>query len=421
MGGDYLQTLERLGVALALGLLIGMERGWERRDMPEGSRVAGFRTFGIITLLGAVTTLLSPDSMLPFTAAFVVLGMAMALGYWRESSRWADISLTTTITALLALGLGALAGKGEFVVATSTAVVVTLLLGFKPELHHLLQRIEREELLATLRLLLISVVILPILPDRGFGPWQAVNPYRLWWLVVLVAALSYAGYFGIKLLGRERGVLVSSVLGGLVSSTAVTLNLSRLARDKPRQQVLLASGVTIASATMFPRILVMAAVVAPELVISLAFPLIAAAVISFALGAWQVWRIDDRAIDTDGQLEPRNPLSLQFAIEFGALLALIMLMAHGFGAWLGGGGLLAVGAISGLADVDAITVSTASMFHTGHAALAPAVGAILIAAAVNTVVKAGLTAAIGGLRMGLCVTLPLLAALAAGAAAWWLF
>src|SRR5579885_2170146 len=351
MGGDYLQALERLGVALALGLLIGMERGWERRDMPEGSRVAGFRTFGIITLLGAVTTLLSPDSMLPFTAAFVVLGMAMALGYWRESSRWADISLTTTITALLALGLGALAGKGEFVVATSTAVVVTLLLGFQPEHHLLLQRIEREELLATLRLLLISVVILPILPYHGFGPWQAVNPYRLWWLVVLVAALSYAGYFGIKLLGRERGVMVSSVLGGLASSTAVAVNLSRLGHNKPAQQALLASGVTIASAG----------------------PLLAAALAAFALGGWQVWRLSDRSIDSGEQLELRNPLSLRFAIEFGALLALIMLMARGFAIWLGGRGLLVVGAISGLADVDAITVSTASMYHAGHAAL-PAAG-----------------------------------------------
>jgi uncharacterized membrane protein (DUF4010 family) len=421
MGGDYLQALERLGVALALGLLIGMERGWERRDMPEGSRVAGFRTFGIITLLGAVTTLLSPDSMLPFTAAFVVLGMAMALGYWRESSRWADISLTTTITALLALGLGALAGKGEFVVATSTAVVVTLLLGFKPELHHLLQRIEREELLATLRLLLISVVILPILPDHGFGPWQAVNPYRLWWLVVLVAALSYAGYFGIKLLGRERGVMVSSVLGGLASSTAVAVNLSRLGHNKPAQQALLASGVTIASATMFPRILVMAAVVAPDLAIALAGPLLAAALAAFALGGWQVWRLSDRSIDSGEQLELRNPLSLRFAIEFGALLALIMLMARGFAIWLGGRGLLVVGAISGLADVDAITVSTASMYHAGHAALPAAGGAILIAAAVNTVVKAVLAGAVGGLRMGLYVSGSLVAALAAGAAAWWLF
>jgi uncharacterized membrane protein (DUF4010 family) len=419
MAGDYLAALERLGVALALGLLIGLERGWESRELPEGSRVAGFRTFAIISLLGAVITLLSPDSLVPFAAGLLALGAAGALGYWRESEHQ-HIGLTTEIAALLTFGLGALAGKGEFIVASSTAVIVAILLGFKPELHRFLQRIEREELLATLRLLLISVVILPILPNRGFGPWQAVNPYRLWWLVVLVAGLSYVGYFGIKLLGRERGVLVSGLLGGLVSSTAVAVNFSRLARDKPRNQALLASGVIVASATMFPRMLVMVAVVAPDLALSLFAPLLAAAIVPFAFGAWYVWRGSHQALDADEKLEPRNPLSLSSAIEFGLLLAVIMLMARAFGAWLGDRGLLAIGAISGLADVDAITVSVSSMFHAGQTAAAVATAAILTAAAVNTVVKAALVAAIGGARMGFYVALPLLAALAAGAAAWWL-
>jgi len=420
MAGDYLQALGRLGVALAVGLLIGLERGWEGRELPEGARVAGFRTFAIISLLGAVTTLLSADSLIPFAAGFLVLGGVVALGYWRESASQ-HIGLTSDVAALLTFGLGALAGRGEFIVASSTAVVVTILLGFKPELHHFVARIEREELLATLQLLLISLVILPILPDRGLGPWHAINPFRLWWLVVLVAGLSYVGYFGIKLLGTQRGIAVSGLLGGLVSSTAVTVNFSRLARDHGGSETPLAAGVVIASAVMFPRILAMAAAVSPDVALSLLWPLVVAGVVSFAGGAWYVWRSADQSENRVEHPEPRNPLSLRFAIEFGALLAVIMLTARGFEVWLGSGGLVAIGAISGLADVDAITVSVASMAHSGQINLAVATAPILAAAAVNTVVKAILVFIISGARMGLYVSGPLLVALAAGAAAWWIY
>ncbi len=419
MAQDNLHALGRLGVALALGLLIGLERGWESRELPEGARSAGLRTFAIISLLGAVIAVLAPDATVLLAAGFIAMAAPVALGYWRESQD-RHIGITTEITALLTFALGALAGRGELVAASSAAVVVALLLGFKPELHHLVARIEREELLATLRLLLISVVILPILPNRGYGPWHAIDPYRLWWLVVLVAGISYLGYFGIKLLGRERGIPLSGLLGGMVSSTAVSVNFSRLAVEKSGSRDLLACGIVIASATMFPRMLAMAAVVAPDLAVSLIAPMLAAGAVAFALAAWQLWRGSNQDLGAHQQLDPRNPFNLRFAIEFGLLLAAIMVMARGFRAWLGSGGLVAVGAISGLADVDAITVSVGSMFHAGQTGIVAAQGAILAAAAVNTVVKAVLTAAIGGLRMGLYVAVPLLAALAAGAAAWWL-
>ena len=264
MYAENLDTLERLGVALALGLLIGLERGWERRELPEGERVAGFRTFGLISLLGGVTTVLLPDSRPAlFGSMIAVLGVVVALGYWRESERSKDLSLTTTVAELLTFALGALAGAGNLIAAAATAVVATLVLGFKPEMHELLERIERPELLATLRLLLISVVLLPILPDRGFGPWSAVNPYSIWWMVVMVAAISYVGYFGIRLLGSERGLLITGLFGGLVSSTAVTASFARLGKDQSREgQELVAAGIVLASATMFPRMLVMTTVVA---------------------------------------------------------------------------------------------------------------------------------------------------------------
>lgn len=155
-----MEILRRLGVALALGLLIGLERGWEQRELAEGQRVAGFRTFGVVSLLGGVGAVLTPDSpALVLAAVFIALGLIAAAGYWRASADRKDLSATTVVTMLLTVGLGALAGRGELTAAASAAVLVTLLLGFKPELHSFVQHIERQELLATLRLLLISLVL----------------------------------------------------------------------------------------------------------------------------------------------------------------------------------------------------------------------------------------------------------------------
>src|SRR5579859_2201266 len=241
--------LERLGVALAIGLLIGLERGWERRDRPEGSRTAGFRTFGLIGLLGGITAIVGGDSrVLLLGAVGMALGAALVAGYWRETAHEPDISLTSTIAGLVTLGLGAIAGAGDLTTASAVAVVVTVPLGFKPELHELLRRIDRAELLATLRLLLISLVMLPILPNRDYGPWHAFNPYRIWWMVVLVAGISYVGYFATRLFGKQRGVLLAGVFGGLASSTAVAVAFARREERAPAEVNLTSAGIVIASA-----------------------------------------------------------------------------------------------------------------------------------------------------------------------------
>jgi len=422
MSVDNVTILGRLAVALALGLLIGLERGWELRELPEGQRIAGLRTFGLISLLGGLTVLLAARPQgLYLAAVVVVLGALVALGYWRESVSGEYISLTTTIAALIAFGLGALAGTGQLTVAASTAVVVTLLLGFKPELHHLIQGIERQELLATLRLLLISVVLLPILPDKGLGPWQALNPYKLWWMVVMVAAISYVGYFGIKLLGSERGVLATGLLGGLASSTAVAVTLAHRGKDEPEMQDLLAAGVVIASATMFPRMIVLCFAILPALAQQLLWPLLSAGVVGFLAAAWYAWRGSRGKLSQGGEeLKTTNPLELTMALKFGALLAVIMVLAHALRAWMGDSGLYALGAVSGLIDVDAITLSVASIAKHGETTVAIAAAVLLVPAAVNTAVKAALVTAICGARMGLRVTVALLASLLAGAFGLWM-
>lgn len=404
-------------MALALGLLIGLERGWERRDAPEGHRAAGFRTFGLIGLLGGVSSL--PIAGLPHWLAPVMLaGLALtvAVGYWRSSEEGSDISMTSAVAALLTFVLGGIAGTGELTVAAASAVVVTILLGFKPELHRFLQQIAREELEATLRLLLISVVVLPILPNRGFGPWQALNPYRIWWIVVLVAAISYVGYFAHRIIGLRGGVIATALFGGLASSTAATVILSREATDERAATNLFAAAIIAACGIMFPRLLLFAAIVAPGLAIPLAIPFITAALVSLALAAVVWWVHQDHTINLEEAAEFRNPLDLRAALEFGAFFTIVMFVAQAAQQTTGARGLCLVAALSGLVDAAPITLSVASLWSEGQVAPTIAVGAIAIAAAVNTMVKSALAATLGSGRLGIRVGGSLLIALAAGAA-----
>jgi uncharacterized membrane protein (DUF4010 family) len=416
------QLLGRFAIALALGLLLGLERGWEYRQLPEGGRVAGIRTFGLVSLLGAVAVQFDqPTHELFLSASIIGVALLMGLGFWRESEIEKDVSVTTGIAALLAFGLGAMAGAGRLAVAASATIVITLILGFRTELHRLVFHIEHQELTATLRLLLISVVMLPVLPNRGFGPWTSFNPYQIWWMVVMIAALSYVGYFAIKLLGEHRGVLVTGLLGGMMSSTAVTLTLAPAAKESDQMQEIVAAAVISASAIMFPRMLVIAVIVAPRLVESLALPLVAATVTSLAGASWFAWQSRQVVLSNSRQeLATRNPLDLWFASKFGLLLALIMILSRAAKGLLGNRGLLALSGISGLVDVDAITLSVSSMFNQGQMKSSVAAIAILLSAAVNTLVKPSLMMVIAGVRASIRVWLVLLAALAAGWLAYWL-
>lgn len=183
-----------LGIALAIGLLIGMERGWKSRGLEEGQRIAGIRTFGLIGLAGGTSALLARELGWPVVAAGLISTAGlMIVAYGLKRQEGEDMGITTNVAAVLAFLLGALAVEGDHSLAAAAAVVTALLLGFKPVLHHWLQRLQPEELYATLKLLLISVVLLPILPDRGFGPWEALNPYRIWLMVVMITGISFAG------------------------------------------------------------------------------------------------------------------------------------------------------------------------------------------------------------------------------------
>jgi uncharacterized membrane protein (DUF4010 family) len=410
-------TIFGLALALALGLLIGVERGWQTRAAAEGSRVAGIRTFGLIGLLGGLWEILAGEALeIIFGFAFLAFVILMAVAYVTEARATQSYGVTTIVAALITFVLGALAVRGQHGIAATGAVVTTVLLSAKPILHKWVEQIEAAELTAALKLLLVSVVILPVLPDRGFGPWQALNPYQIWWLVVLMAGLSFAAYCAMKIAGAERGILLTGFLGGLVSSTAVSVQLARWARNAEWPHIF-AAGILVAGATMFIRMLLVVAIVAPSLLQPLAIPLAAMAIAAFA--AATLFALHKRATTPLERFKLDNPVELTQALQFGALLTTIVFLTKWVQAVFGETGLYPLAAVSGLADVDAITISLARLASHDEIAVASACRAIVLAAAVNTGAKATLALFFGGPKLGLRVAWPLVLVLLVGAMAVW--
>ncbi len=410
-----MELFQNLALALALGLLIGTERGWHKRAGPEGSRIAGIRTFALIGLLGALAALLAREtSWLLLAGLFVALAALLIVAHAQAARAGHDYGLTTVTAALIAFAVGALVMLGYAAPAAAAAVVTTLLLQLKPVLHRWLERLEERDLLAALKLLVISVVLLPILPNRGFGPQEALNPFEIWWMVVLIAGISFAGYVAVRATGAKRGLLLTGLFGGLVSSTAVTVNFARFVRDNAALRRLLAAGVVLAAVTMFPRMLLEVAVVNPALLPLLAAPLGAMTAVGAGAG-FLLWRRRPRGAKP-AAMQFRNPLELATAIQFGALLAAVMLGVNLLRAAFGDPGVYFIAAISALGDVDAVTLSVARLAQ-GELANDVAARAIVLAALVNTAVKGVLAAMLSRGALAREVGRAFAAVMVAGAAA----
>lgn len=402
----------RLALALGIGLVIGIERGWHSRDQSGGLRVAGVRTYALTGLLGGVWGVLSTiigEVVLGF--AFLGFTLLVLLAYRTTAKRGKDYGLTSEVAALLVFALGAYAVLGDMTIAGSTGVALVALLNVKRRLHTWIQNINRLELDGAILLLVITVVVLPVLPNQGFGPGGVLNPFKMWLMVVFISALSFVGYIAIRKLGTSLGTLTTSLLGGLASSTAVTLSLARMGQKSPRMAPILAAGIGVSSAVMFLRVLLVVGTFNPVLIPTLAWPLCLMSGVS-ALGAGLLhWR--HRAINTDAQPELPNPSDLGTAIQFGLLLGAVALMAHYAKAWIGDAGIYAVAAASGLADVDAVTLNMAQLAGN-ELSLAAASNAIIIAVAVNTAVKFVIVWAIAGPALGIRLAVLSGAALIAG-------
>jgi uncharacterized membrane protein (DUF4010 family) len=391
-----------LVVALAIGLLIGLEREWRKQDEAgEASRRIGIRTFGIFGLMGGLAGSLQA-AFGPWLAPATLIALTLLLVADRRSEGGSGFGalaedMTTLVAAITTVLLGLLAATGAVELAVAAAVVVVALLYMKRTLHGAVGRLTETELKATVRFLVISLVVLPILPNQDFGPYRFFNPRDTWLLVVLISALSFIGYFAIRYLGAALGCIATGLFGGLVSSTATTITFAKLAGDQPAQGRMLATGVVIANAVMAARILVVAGLLAPGLALALALPM--GFFMLTALGmVVLMWRSGEKAGagSVGGEsLGLDNPFELRQAIKFALLLAAIGLAEKFLSDQFGTSGLLVLAAIAGLADVDAITISVARSAGSG-AALAPLVAAVLIAAGSNTVVKGAIAARSGG-------------------------
>lgn len=400
----------RLAIALAIGLLVGVERGWKERDEPEGGRTAGVRTFSLIGLLGGIAALLSvTHGPLILAVAFIAVTTAMGSFEILNARAEGTVDATPLIAQLLVFALGAAAGLGYIQLAGATAVAVAIILAFKESLHGWLEKITFKELSAGLVLAAMTVIVLPLLPAEPIDPWNAVNLRDTWLLTLLIAAISFAGYAAMRIIGPKHGPLVAGLAGGLVSSTAAVLSFSRLAKDQT-DPAPLAAGAVAAGAVMFVRVGVVAAALRPEIAIP-----VAAAVVPAAVAAAVAVVVLLRRAKPGKAAEippPRNPLSLRTAFVFAALLTGISLAAAWLNDTIGAAGTLALAAVAGLADVDAITLS---MTQSARTAAETAVLAILIAAAVNTVVKSVLAWMAGGRAMGATISIASAASLAAAA------
>ena len=404
-------TFLQFAVALGLGLLVGLQR---ERVEPS---VAGIRTFALITLFGAVAARLGGVfggwvvvAGLLVSAAFVVTGSLM-----RAEK---DPGTTTEFTAVLMYAVGVWVVVGSMTVAVVLTGVIALLLHLREPLHQFAGRMGEKDIRAIMQLVLIALVILPLLPDATFGPYDVLNPYQIWWMVVLIVGLSLLAYVAYKLLGARKGAAFAGALGGMVSSTAITVSWARRSREHPEGSRLAALVVMIASAVVFARVLVEIAVVAHGSFTVLAPPITAMLGVAAVLSA-VVWLADRR--EEAEPPEPSNPAELKSAILFGLIYAAVILAVAFAKQHFGKAGLYAVAGISGLTDVDALTLSTARLVDSGGLDSATGWRAILLATLVNLVFKAGIVAVLGSRRMLGRVALLFGAAVAGGGVIFWLW
>ncbi|MFB6165346.1 MAG: MgtC/SapB family protein [Haloarculaceae archaeon] len=387
-----LSLVVRVGSALGIGALIGIER--ERSE--SAGAFAGSRTLPLLALLGALTQAFFP-AILPVVAA--VVGLLVAVAYATKVLIRGDTGLTTTVATLLSFVYGAMTthSAAAFTLAVVLGVVTATLLAAKGSVHAFANALDRDELFATLKFLIVSLVVLPLLPDRELSVLLGLNPRFVWLMVVFVSGISLAAYLLAQYLGPGRSIALVGVLGGLVSSTATTTSMAQRSAADSDLWLIAGFAVVAASTTMFPRALFGIAVVNPSLAPAVALPLGAMTLVGAVIAAallWQFFAGESLALDLE------NPFRLRPALLFGALFAVILVLSGQVGTRFGPAGVYATAFVSGLADVDAITLSLSSLAGEGTVAQSTAATGIVVAAIANTLVKAAIAWAFGSPRLG---------------------
>jgi uncharacterized membrane protein (DUF4010 family) len=390
---DPLLLALRFAASLGLGVLIGLER--ERTQRPEGG-FAGVRTFGLISLSGGMAAYLDASLGRPWLALALFVALAgLVVASAVMTARLGDVGITTEVSALLAFLLGFLCVSGQVTLAAGLAVASGGVLALKAWLHALARRIDTADVEATLKFAIVTVIILPLVPDHNYGPapLDVINPYKIWWMVVLISGLNFASYLLVKIVGAEHGIGLTGLLGGLMSSTAVTLGFAQRSRTQPEQAPALALGILLAWTVMFFRVVLLAAVVERRLLAELGLGMGLLGLLSLAIVL--VLRRRQRAGARAEVSAGSNPFELGEAIRFGLLFGVVTFVAKAAQVWLGDAGLYLAGAVAGLTDVDAIALSMAQLAQREPASVQVAARTVLIAVLANTAVKGGLAAFAG--------------------------
>ncbi|HSF17589.1 MAG TPA: MgtC/SapB family protein [Vicinamibacteria bacterium] len=391
------ELLYRFGTAAAIGLLVGLQREFAYVDQEESTLAAGVRTFALLGLTGCTGALLADELGSPWglVAPIFLVGALVVVAYLITAKR-GDVGMTTEIAAIVTLLAGALCYFDREELAVALGVVVTLLLSFKLEIHQFTRRLTREDIIAIVKFGVITAIVLPVLPRTGLGepPFDVLNPHRIWLMVVLISGLSFLGYVVMKLMESEHGIALTGFLGGLASSTAVTLTFSQRSQHESGLSRIFGIAVLIAWVTMFVRVVVEVAVVNRILLDSLWIPMFLAA-LSGALYCVFLAR-SKGGEHADHNVDFSNPFELGPAIRFGALYGLILLVSRIAQIHFGHEGIYISSVIAGFTDVDAITLSMAEL-SLREGGLDPAVAsrAITLAAMANTGVKAGIVLVTG--------------------------
>ncbi len=385
--------IETFLTAIGIGLLIGLER--ER--VPSAR--AGLRTFGLVALLGALAGLLSQhlQSIAPFAVGMAVIGAMIIAAYVRHPDP-NDPGTTSVAALMVCYCLGTAVWLGYAKIAVMLAVGTTVLLYFKTQLRGIATRLGPRDWISILQFSVLSLVILPILPNEEFGPYGALNPYQIWWMVVLISGVSLAGYAALQLVGAKHGAAFVGIFGGLASSTATTMVYARNARASEGLSSMAALVIVLANLVMVVRVTVVAAVVAPGVLPAL-FHVVIPALSLGAIALLMSWR----QLSNGGHAvlpETSNPTELRTALGFGALYAVVLFCAAWLSDYAGTRGLYVLAIVTGFTDIDAIALSSLRLFALDKLALEPAAIAIGLGMIANLSFKAGMAAVIGGQSLG---------------------
>ncbi|MCA9173656.1 MAG: MgtC/SapB family protein [Planctomycetales bacterium] len=381
-----------LAVALGLGLLVGMQR--QRQE----SEIAGIRTFPFVTLLGAINAQLDTANARWLTSAGLLsVAFLLFMGNQAKLKRGAHAAgMTTEAAALLMYSVGAMLGAGFLGPAIAIGGACVVLLQWKEPLHGFARRLGERDFRAIMNIVLIALVILPVLPDRTYGPFHVLNPYRIWMMVVLIAFISLMAYVAFKVLGARVGAVLGGVLGGLISSTATTVSHARQTKTNPGAAAVAALVILIASTVVNARVMLEISVVAPRLVPAAFPPLVIMMGVMSGLSALLYLQVGREGAENPNR---DNPTQLKAAIVFGALYALILLGVAAAKEYFGAGALYGVAIISGLTDVDAIALSTAELAKSERIEIATAWRVILLAIMSNLMFKGVAVALLGSRRL----------------------